>query len=263
MHMYVSLAGFVDCRRRKGCQREPGRLRIRMTSRSSFVLLTLLLIVLLQAFGFCSSRPASSSLPIIFETNRGQVSSSYRFVSRHGTVEALFSTSGVDMLLPENHHGRAQIGLHLVGASPDCVPEARYVLPSVSHYLLGSDPSRWLRNVPNQSEVVYPQIYPGVDLIFHGSGDNLEHDFRISPGADPARLRFAISGADRISLAASGDLEVDLSSGKLVFQKPHAYQESAHGQQTVESSFILNSDHTVQFRLGRSAEHTSELQSLR
>ena len=248
--MYVSLAGFVDCRSRKGCQREPGRLRIRMTSRSSFVLLTLLLIVVFQPFGFCSSRPSSSSLPIIFETNRGQVSSSYQFVSRHGTVEALFSTSGVDMLLPENHHGRAQIGFHLVGASPDCVPEARNVLPSVSHYLLGSDPSRWLHNVPNQSEVVYPQIYPGVDLIFHGSGDNLEHDFRISPGADPAKLRFAISGADRITLAASGDLEVDLPSGTLVFQKPHTYQESAHSQQTVESGFVLNSDQTVQFRLG-------------
>jgi hypothetical protein len=165
-------------------------------------------------------------------------------------MEALFSSSGVDMLLPDTQMGWTRIGFRLLGARPDCVPEARHILPSVSHYLLGSDPSRWIHDVPNQSEVVYPEIYPGVDLIFHGSGDNLEHDFRISPGTDPAKLRFAISGADRISLAASGDLDVDLPGSTLVFQKPHAYQELAHGRETVESSFVLNSDDTAQFRLG-------------
>ena len=51
-------------------------------------------------------------------------------------------------------------------------------------------------------------------------------------------------------MAASGDLDVDLPGSTLVFQKPHAYQESAHGRETVESSFVLNSDDTVQFRLG-------------
>ena len=58
-------------------------------------------------------------------------------------------------------------------------------------------------------------------------------------------------GAHTISLAASGDLEVSLRSGTLVFHKPIAYQESAHGRQAVESSFLLDSDDTAQFRLGR------------
>ncbi len=181
----------------------------------------------------------------------GQVPSLYRFVSRHGTVEALFSSSGVDLLLPKTYQGRDQLGFRLIGAQPKIVPEPRYVLPSVSHYLLGSDPSRWIHNVPNHSQVIYREIYSGVDLIFHGSGDSLEQDFRISPGADTARLRFSILGAEKISLTASGDLDVYLHGDTLTLQKPHAYQESPHARETVESSFVLNSDETVQFRLGR------------
>jgi hypothetical protein len=181
----------------------------------------------------------------------GQAASAYKFVSRHGTVGTLFSSSGVDLFLPDGDRGQAQIGFRLFGGRPNVIPEGRNLLPSVSHYLLGSDPSRWLQNVPNYSQVVYPEVYAGVDLIFHGSDDNLEHDFRISPGADPARLRFSIVGANRISLSDSGDLEVSLRSGTLIFQKPLAYQESARGKETVESSFVLNSDDTVQFRLGR------------
>jgi hypothetical protein len=248
--MPIYLAGFVDCWYGGGGQPEPRSGRTTTTGRLAFVPITLILIVLFQPFGVSSSRPAHASFPIIFESNVGQVPSPYRFVSRHGTVEALFSRSGVDLLLPKNHNGRDQIGFRLIGAKPGIGPETRDVLPSVSHYFLGSDPSRWIHNVPNHSQVIYPDIYPGVDLIFHGSGDDLEHDFRISPRADPARLRLSIAGAERISLAASGDLEVYLGSDTFVLQKPHAYQESARGRKSVESSFVLNSDDTVQFRLG-------------
>ncbi len=209
----------------------------------------LVLLVLFQAFGF-SSQLTPVSLPIVFETNMGQVPSAYQFVSRHSGVEALFSSSGVDLFLPQGDHSRSSIGFRLLGAKPDVVPEGRDLLLSKSHYLLGSDPSRWLRGVSNHSQVIYHEIYPGVDLIFHGSGDNLEHDFRISPGADPAKVRFSIVGAHAISLGASGDLEVSLPAGQLVFHKPLAYQESTHGREPVESSFVLNPDNTVRFQLG-------------
>jgi Beta-propeller repeat/Abnormal spindle-like microcephaly-assoc'd, ASPM-SPD-2-Hydin len=240
---------FVECQYRRCCHREPtnGAATI---GNLSFVAIVLVLLALFQPFGVSSPRPTHVSLPIVFETNMGQAPPAYRFVSRHGTVGTLFSSSGVDMFLPEGAHGQARIGFRLLGARPDVLPVGKDLLPSVSHYLLGSDPSIWIHGVPNHSQIIYPEIYPGIDLIFRGSGDNLEHDFRISPGADPARLRFSIVGAHTITLSTSGDLNVSLRSGTLVFRKPLAYQDSAHGRETVESSFVLNSDDTVQFRLG-------------
>jgi hypothetical protein len=148
----------------------------------------MVLLILFQPFALSSPDPTPVSLPIVFETNMGQVAPAYRFVSRHGNVETLFSNSGVDLLLPEGKLDRVRIGFRLIGAKADVLPEGGNLLPSVSHYLLGNDPSRWIRNVSNQSQVIYPGIYPGTDLVFHGSGDNLEHDFRISPGADHLQI---------------------------------------------------------------------------
>jgi len=190
------------------------------------------------------------SLPVVFENNVGQISPSYQFLSRHGSVETVFSKSGVDFFLPDGHNGRAKVGYRLLGARTNVLPQGRSPLPSVSNYLLGADPSRWIRGVPNHAEVIYPSIYPGVDLVFHGKGDTMEHDFRISPGARPDQLRFSIVGAEKMSLTASGDLEISLHGGKLLFQKPIAYQESSRGQESIESCFVLNSDDSVQFRLG-------------
>ncbi len=212
--------------------------------------LTLFLLIVLQPFGMASSGPTLAALPIVFETNMGQVPSSYQYVSRHGYVETLFSATGVDILLPDGSRGSSRIGFHLLGAAPEVRPEARYLLPSVSHYLLESDSSRWIHAVPHHAQVVYPEVYPGIDLVFHGNGDELEHDFRVSPGSDPARVRFSIAGATSVSLADSGDLKISLASGTLVFHKPLAFQDSPRGRQMVESSFVLNSDNTVQFCLG-------------
>jgi hypothetical protein len=224
-------------------------IRAANTGTLSYVPIVFVLLVLFQPFVF-SSQLTPLSLPIVFETNMGQVPPAYQVVSRRGALEALFSSSGVDMYLPRGSRDPDHIGFHLVGARSDVFPEGRDLLPGVSHYLLGADPSRWIRGISNHSEVVYSEVYPGVDLIFHGSGDNLEHDFRISPGADPVRLRFSIVGARSLTLTTSGDLEVSLRAGTLIFHKPLTYQESTHGRETVESRFVLNSDSTVQFRLG-------------
>jgi Abnormal spindle-like microcephaly-assoc'd, ASPM-SPD-2-Hydin/Beta-propeller repeat len=239
------------CRvRRSPVDKHGWELAMKRLSCSSLILAFLFLSVSPSNLHAASANSHSVPMPIIFETNMGQAPSLYGFVSRHGNVQALFSKSGVDLLLSEGAHGRTGIGFRLLGADPDIAPRGRDPLPSVSHYLVGPDPSRWIHSVPNQSQVMYSGIYPGIDLIFHGSGDNLEHDFRISAGADPARVRLSITRREKVSLADSGDLEVLLPGGTLVFQKPHAYQDSPHGRETVESGFVLNSDDSVQFRLG-------------
>jgi hypothetical protein len=55
-------------------------------------------------------------------------------------------------------------------------------LPGQSNYLLGSDPSRWIRGIPQSAQIRYHQLYPGIDLVFHGTGDSIEHDFEVQAG---------------------------------------------------------------------------------
>ena len=202
--------------------------------------------------------PRMISIPIIFERNMGQAPSRYRFVSRHSAVEALFSSSGVEIVLPDGSDRSTRIAFRLLGRRPDAVPEGRDPLPSVSNYLLGTDPGRWISGVPNESQVVYSEIYPGIDLVFHGNADQLEHDFRIAAGANPNQIRFAIEGANGIALDSNGDLDISMASETLIFRKPVAYQELSWGRKIIESAFALNPDGSVQFHVG-AFDHNREL----
>src|ERR1043165_8176919 len=84
------------------------------------------------------------------------------------------------------------------------------------NYFLGGER---LTNLAGFSRVRYREIYPGIDLVFYGAGGALEYDFLVAPGADPARIRLAISGAGG-KLNAGGGLEV----GPLVWRQPNVFQ---------------------------------------
>jgi hypothetical protein len=219
-------------------------------SKSSLTLALLSLSVFPSNLRGASAEKSSAPMPIIFETNMGQAPSQYGFLSRHGNVETLFRSSGVDLLLPDGANGRARIGFRLLGSDPDSLPQGLDVLPSVSHYLVGPDPSRWIHNVPNYSQVFYSSIYPGIDLIFHGRGAELEHDFRIAAGADPGLIHFAIEGARSLRLDSEGDLAIQLGDDTLFFKKPLAYQQTGNGRKAIESHFLLNADLSVEFQVG-------------
>jgi len=220
---------------------------------------------ILSKFPACSFAQANTAansqmafLPTIFEKNIGQVPSSYEFDSRNSGVKLLFSSSGVDLLVPGAPTAYTKLQFRLTNSREGIVPIGRVPLQSVSNYLIGNDPTRWLHRVPNESEVFYSQIYPGIDLIFHGKQNEIEHDFHIAPGADPDQVRFSIRGAQNVRLLSSGNLEISLSRASLFFEKPFAYQDSASGRQAVTSAFVLNSDDSVSFQVG-TYDRTREL----
>jgi centrosomal CEP192-like protein/beta-propeller repeat-containing protein/ASPM-SPD-2-Hydin domain-containing protein len=195
--------------------------------------------------------PGKLFLPLIFENNVGQAASPYQFVSRHGEIESLFSEDGVDLVVGDGATVRAQIHFRLNGARAHVIPQGRGPLPSVTNYLIGNDPSRWISGVPNQSQVIFSQIYSGIDLVFHGKGNQMEQDFRVAARGNPDLVCFSIEGAKGVALDALGNLEISIANEKLVIHKPVAYQELSHLHEAVESSFVLNPDGSVQFHLGK------------
>ena len=193
-------------------------------------------------------------LPLVFEANAGQAPSAYQFVSHNAGLEALFSPDAVDFRWLGSRAGN-DVRLGFIGSRHDVVPQGRDLLPSVSNYLLGNDPSRWVRGVRNQSEVVYSGLYPGIDLVFHGKQNEMEHDFRISPRANPNVLRFVLDGASRVELDRAGNLKALTSDGTLTLQKPQAYQEFPSGRRAVQTAFVLRPDRSVQFQVGKYDRH--------
>jgi uncharacterized repeat protein (TIGR01451 family) len=196
---------------------------------------------------------AYSHLPLIFEPNQGQADSQVKFLAR-GSGYGLFLTGHEALLaLRQPSQGATDFSLlkmHLAGANPDFQASGENPLPGKSNYFIGNDPSKWRRDVPQFAGVRYRDVYPGIDLVYHGNQGRLEYDFEVAPGAEPTRLALEFAGALHRHLDAHGNLILSLPSGDVAVHAPRAYQKVGANEQPVSSSFRLQSNGDVGFDVG-------------
>jgi HYDIN/CFA65/VesB family protein/ASPM-SPD-2-Hydin domain-containing protein/beta-propeller repeat-containing protein len=200
--------------------------------------------VLLPVSG--KEKPRLHSLPLAFEQNQGQAAPATRFLVHRDGVSALFKRDGVAFRLAgqtETHR------LELTWDAPEVAPQGYDLQPGHTNYLMGRDASKWIRNIPLYSAIEYPQLYPGISLLFYGNGDSLEHDFKLSAGADSGEIALRFKGADKLQVDADGNLEVKAGGGLLTLRRPVAYQE-IDGRKSVDASFALDKNGTIRFRVG-------------
>jgi hypothetical protein len=170
-----------------------------------------------------------------FEPNRGQADTRVQFLSR-GDGYKLFLTSGeADLVLsrPDSPAGAGTsrsediLRMRLLGASATASATGLDPEPGIVNYFVGNDPSRWRTGIPTFGKVNYADVYPGIDLLFYGNQRQLEYDFVVKPGANPATIAWFFRGAQP-SLGKDGSLELNASgdpTGKpLQFLAPVAYQ---------------------------------------
>src|ERR1035441_3638767 len=201
------------------------------------------------------------TVPLSFEPNQGQTDSAVQFLSR-GSGYALFLTPGQVLLNLERQQaapaaaeghtpGAASVDtvrMSLIGANPKANAVALDPQPGVVSYFIGNDPKNWRSGIPTYGKVEYPQIYPGVDLVFYGNQRQLEYDFVVAPGADPSRIAWRIDGA-RASVDAEGNLALSAPNGPATFKKPVLYQVDGDKKIRVEGRFAV-AGNQVRFRLG-------------
>jgi len=95
---------------------------------------------------------SNSTRPLVFEPNQGQAPSDARYLLHDGPMEALFRKNGVRLALPQSSGSALDLGIEFVDADPDPTITGISPLEGHSNYLLGNDPSRWLRGIPNYAQ---------------------------------------------------------------------------------------------------------------
>jgi uncharacterized protein (TIGR03437 family) len=209
------------------------------------------------------------SVPLSFEPNQGQAASTVQFLSR-GSGYALFLAPGKVVLNLERQQPASAaatgqspqaasvdtLRMSLIGANAKANAVGLAPQPGVVSYFIGNDPKKWRSGIPTYGKVEYPQVYPGVDLVFYGNQRQLEYDFVVAPGADPSRIAWRIDGA-RASVDAEGNLVLRASNGPASFKKPVLYQLDGDNKTNVEGSFAV-AGNQVRFRLG-SYDHSRAL----
>jgi hypothetical protein len=143
---------------------------------------------------------AFAALPITFEENRGQVPSEVAYFSRGSGYRLFLTRQGAVIGLTDGRTVRINLANSIktppVGTRP---------MLAKTNYLLGPDSSDWKSGIANYEAVTFPHVYPGIDLVWHAHGDQIEHDFLVAPGSDPRQIELVFSGAP-LQLTPAGDL---------------------------------------------------------
>jgi hypothetical protein len=192
---------------------------------------------------------AYGALPLSFEPNHGQADRRAGFISR-GRGYTLFLASTEAVLALRNDNGRAALTIELAHANPSADVEGLEELPGKSNYLIGADRRKWHTHVPNFAKVRYKNIYRGIDLLYYGNQQELEHDFIVSPGADPSQIAMRLEGARSTKIDARGDLILSIEGGEVVLEKPSIYQAVAGSRREISGGYVLRPTGEVAFTIG-------------
>lgn len=181
--------------------------------------------------------------PISFEPNQGQADQPVQFIAR-GPGYTLCLTHEAVLISFEALVGRTEassqpVTIKLIGANSAAALIPKNQLPTKSSYFLGSDPRNWRTGIPTFAQVEFRDVYPGIDVGYHGTHGYLEYDFVVASGAAPSRIVLSLAGAGKPVLDAHGDVLLRTEQLEVRFRKPAAYQELEGSKRPVNARYTI------------------------
>jgi hypothetical protein len=149
---------------------------------------------------------------------------------------------------------RHTVQLDFVGSDSGSQPEGRDRAPTVVSYFKGPR-SEWQTGLPTYHELVYRDLWPGIDLVYTSATGQLKQEFIVQPGADPARIRLAWRGAMSVRLDPTGNMEIVTPAGAFTDAAPVAYQEAGGRRSAVSAAYGIRGAATSGARMEAGVAH--------
>ena len=128
--------------------------------------------------------------------------------------------------------------IHAHGSNAEAVITGDHPANYFNNYFIGDDSAKWAHDVKLFSSVTYQNIYSNIDLKFYSSLTDIKYDMIVHPNGDASLIELEYEGADKLSLKDKS-LQINLSVGTIVEQKPYAYQMVDGKETEVECRFVL------------------------
>jgi Ricin-type beta-trefoil lectin domain-like/Beta-propeller repeat/FG-GAP-like repeat/Putative binding domain, N-terminal len=179
-------------------------------------------------------------LPIAFEGGQGQFGPGVLFGAKYKGVNVRVTGHSIRFQQNRNAH---QPALELSWSTDRTSRvEGEAPLHSIVNYFVGSDSRQWRSNIPTYARIRVHDIAEGVDLVLYGSGDELEYDLVLAPGADISAVSLRVAGAQRIAQTDGGSLVAEAGGLAVSQHQPHIYQELSEQKIPVAGDFVLHGD---------------------
>ncbi len=197
---------------------------------------------------------ALDQLPLYFIENRGQMDQQVAYYVQGTTSSFYFTSEGLTFSFKRQDAGKREtqhsqrgpqptseryvVKLDFVGANPDVRPLGQERSSAAISYFKGPK-EQWKTGLPTYTSVVYPDLWPGIDLVYSGTVNQLKSTFVVKPGADPNRIRLAYRGATEVRSMETGRLEVVTPAGSVEDDTPFSYQEIGDTRIEVPTAFAV------------------------
>ncbi len=202
---------------------------------------------------------AYAELPVSFIENQGQTNARVRYYAR-GNGYAFYMTPS-EVMLTFAKQGEATtarqtpdgvaLALQFLDSNPGVEPQGAQRTAGVINDLRGSDPSQWHTQIPQFRDIIYPGLWPGIDLRLREQSGVLKYEFHVQPGASPSDIRLAYDGADNLGLSAAGGLQITTPIGVLEDSVPLSYQTIGGAQVPVDEQLCVGQRQGVLVRRRR------------
>ena len=184
-------------------------------------------------------------MPLHFVENQGQLASEVIYYAQSEGGMIYCTEDGVVFGFSE---GSIRL---MLSAARRMHPEARGDLGGKVNHFLGNDAEKWVTDIPTFREVLYPEVYSGIDVVYSGDQRRLKYTCYVHPGGDPGEIGMVYEGVDGIWVDdITGELVIETGYGEMRDASPVAYQEVGGVRREVEVSFRVESDHRVGFEVG-------------
>lgn len=190
-----------------------------------------------------------------FEPNHGQVGGRTEWTARAAGAWLFLTSNEVIYVLPPDIHfdpkktrgvstaKTTNVHMRIVGGQR-VKGVGEKALGGYSNYFLGKHENEWFCGVPHFGQVRFPEVYPGIDVVFYSTGRNVEYDFLVKPGADPSVIELAFDGTARVDEA--GVLAISAGGKSFRQHRPRVFQ----GATEIEASYRLGEHGTVKLAIG-------------
>ena len=154
-----------------------------------------------------------NQLPLQFIPNQGQTDEAVRFLVKSLGGNLFFTRDEVIFILPNRdekggrekvidkytsqpmntgvqsgkdqsiitNHNKSIVRLSFDGATPHPTLIGIDQQPGNVNFFLGNDPTKWQNGLPSYEAVAYRNLYPGIDLVYHGNQGKLKSEFIVAP----------------------------------------------------------------------------------
>jgi hypothetical protein len=194
----------------------------------------------------------AAELPLYFVENRGQLDATISHYVEGTPTDIYFDRTGMAFTQTQRETGRdgesgsrATFRIDFVNANL-VQPVATGEAGPQFNYFLGAQENDWQTGIDTRTELLYRNLWDGIDLHLSGKGGQLKYTFEVAAGADPSQIAFAYSGAT-LELTDAGELAITTPLATIIDKAPVADQgESA----PVSVEYQQLSNNQIGFTLG-------------